>query len=146
MTPLTKVYEAFLAKITDDEYLHWTKEEINADLRKILEAAIPSFKFPRVDLTIEGDNFIGDLKAEEIKIISSYMREEWLNRCILDTENLRPLYDERDFSPANFIDKLHSLLKTEQATVRKAESDYYRSVNRKPFDYGKLAGGNNGSH
>ena len=146
MTPLTKVYEAFLAKITDDEYLYWTKEEINADLIKILEAALPSFKFPRVDITIEGDNFVGDLGAEEIKIISSYMREEWLNRCILDTENLRPLYDERDFSPANFIDKLHSLLKTEQATARKAEADYYRSIKGKPYNYGKLAGGNNGQN
>ena len=69
------------------------------------------------------------------------MKCEWLNRCIMTWENVKPLYEERDFSQANLLDKLESALETERKQAEKRESIYYRSRNGKPFDYSKLAGG-----
>ena len=37
------------------------------------------------------------------------MKCEWLNRTILTWEHVKPMYEEKDFSEANLIDKLHAL-------------------------------------
>lgn len=141
MTSIHKVYEAFLSKMLEDEWLHWTEEEIEADWRQLLNGAIPHFKFPRVNLDIDDSgNFYGDLGVEEIQILASFMKCEWLSREILTWENIKPLYVERDFSQANLIDKLQKLLDKERSEARYLERLYYRSRSRQPFDYTKLAG------
>lgn len=141
MTPLKVVYEAFLSKILEDEWLNWTEEEILTDLFELLKEAIAWFKFPRVDLSIEGENFVSKLSNDEIQILATYMKCAWLNRTILTWENVKPLYEERDFSQANLIDKFNQMLEQEKYNALKLERIYYRSVNKKPFDYTTLAGG-----
>ena len=141
MTDLQKIYDAFLSKILEDEWGNWTLEEVKLDLRQILDGALPYFKFPRVSLEIDGDSFKSDLSNEEIQIIASYMKCEYLNRTILTWENIKPLYEERDFSQANLIDKFTALLEAERINAKRLESLYYRSIKGKPFDYTVLAGG-----
>ena len=142
MTPFNKVYEAFLARILEDEWQQWMMEEAEQDWRQIMENAITWFKFPRVSLERDDDGFVEDLTSAEIQIIADFMKCEWLNRCIMTWENVKPLYEERDFSQANLLDKLGDSLEQEQKKAEKRESIYYRSRNGKPFDYSKLAGGN----
>ena len=139
MTPYTKVYEAFLARILEDEWENWLIDEAMADWEQILHMAIPHFKFPRVSLEEVDGGFSGDLGVEEIQILANFMKVEWLNRCIMTWENVKPLYVERDFSQANLLDKLNAMLKNEQANAEKMESIYYRSRKGKPFDFSKLA-------
>lgn len=143
MTSLNKIYDSFLSKMLDDEYANWTKEEVEEDLKSLLLSSLPWFKFPRHSLEIVDENFVEDLTNEEIQIISCYMKCEWLNRTILTWENVKPLYEERDFSQANLIDKFTQMLKQEKENAKRLESNYYRSVHGKPFDYTKLAGGGN---
>lgn len=76
---------------------------------------------------------------EEIQIIATYMKCEWLNRTILTWENVKPLYEERDFSQANLLSKFTELLKKEESKVHRLESIYYRAPQRKPFSYRLLA-------
>ena len=142
MTPFVKVYEAFLARILEDEWQQWMMDEAEQDWRQIMENAISWFKFPRVSLERDDDGFVGDLTSAEIQIIADFMKCEWLNRCIMTWENVKPLYEERDFSQANLLDKLGNSLEQEQKKAEKRESIDYRSRNGKPFDYSKLAGGN----
>ena len=140
MTPLEVVYDAFLATMLEDEWQLWTEAEVEQDLRAILATALPQFRFPRVDLTIEGDSFVGKLSNTEIQILARYMKCEWLNRSILTWENIKPLYEERDFSMANMLDKLYDSLAYEKKEAKRIESIYYRSIDNKPFNYSKLAG------
>lgn len=140
MTPIDKVYDAFLGKILEDEWGNWTMDEVVADLRVLLDAAISWFKFPRVDLSIEDDHFVGDLSNSEIQILATYMKCEWLNRTIMTWENVKTLYEERDFSQANLIDKLNEKLIQEKTNGKNLESIYYRSIKGKPFGYSRLAG------
>lgn len=139
MTPYSRVYDAFLARILEDEWEHWLIEEAEADWRHILEMALPWFKFPRVDLSHDDDGFSGDLGYEEIQIIANFMKCEWLNRCIMTWENVKPLYVERDFSQANLLDKLQNTLDKERANAKELESIYYRSRKGRPFDFSQLA-------
>lgn len=142
MTPYQKVYDAFLVKMLEDEWVNWTEEEISQDLRGILEGAVSWFKFPRISLDRDDVGFINDLDNEEIQILACYMKCEWLNRTILTWENVKPLYEERDFSQANLLDKFNQLLETEKYNALKLERVYYRSIKGKPFKYSKLAGNN----
>ena len=72
------------------------------------------------------------------------MKCEWLDRTILTWENVKPLYEERDFSQANLLDKFRLMLESERKNARKVESIYYRlgagKDEKKIFDYTKLAG------
>ena len=141
MASVYDVYDAFLPKMLEDEWLNWTDEEREEDWRALLDAAIPYFKFPRVSLEINGDEFVDEnVSNEEIQILATYMKCEWLNRTILTWENVKPLYVERDFSQANLIDKLKQLLEREEYKALKLERIYYRSRQKKPFEYRKLAG------
>ena len=139
MTPYSKVYEAFLARILEDEWENWLIEEAEADWKQILNMAIPHFKFPRVSLEQTDEGFSGELGTEEIQILANFMKVEWLNRCIMTWENVKPLYVERDFSQANLLDKLNAMVASERANAEKMESIYYRSRKGKPFDFSKLA-------
>lgn len=141
MTPFMKVYEAFLSRILEDEWQQWMMDEAEQDWRQLMESAIPWFKFPRVSLERTEEGFVETLGAEEIQIIADFMKCEWLNRCIMTWENVKPLYEERDFSQANLLDKLKNMLELEQKKASKREAIYYRSIKGKPFDFSKLAGG-----
>ena len=143
MISLDEIYAAFLSKMTEDEWTGWTDEEVEADWRTLLDAAIPYFKFPRVSLEydLETGQFIDEnMSNMEVQIIATYMKCEWLNRTILTWENIKPLYVERDFSQANLIDKLKALLEREEYKALKLERVYYRSRKGRPFDYRRLAG------
>ena len=139
MTPYGKVYDAFLARILEDEWDQWLIDEAAADWKQLLDMAIPHFKFPRVSLEQTDEGFCGDLGVEEIQILANFMKVEWLNRCIMTWENVKPLYVERDFSQANLLDKLNAMIASERANAEKMESIYYRSRKGRPFDFSKLA-------
>lgn len=97
-TPFIKIYDAFLARITADE---WTLEEelaiVERDWQELLKMAIFRFKYPRVDLEeveeVDGVmTFAADLTNDEIQLLALYMKHEWVKRCIASWENIRQLY------------------------------------------------------
>ena len=139
MTSFDVVYTAFLSKVLEDEWGEWREAEVEEDLFTLLQAAIARFKFPRVSLEYTSEGFTDTLTNDEVQILASYMKCEWLNRNILTWENVKPLYEERDFSQANLLDKFNNKLAAEQAQAAKLEASYSRSVKKRPFEYRRLA-------
>ena len=158
-TPFLRVYDAFLGRITADE---WTLEEelaiVERDWQELLRMAIFRFKYPRIDLTVEEidsdeetDNsqlhmyqFVNDLTNDEIQLLALYMKHEWVKRCVASWENIRQLYADKDFSQANHLDKLNKLEAAIALEVHKAEGIYDRSRQNRPANlFKKLAGKKN---
>ena len=161
-TSLTKVYDAFLARIVADD---WTLEEelaiVERDWQELLKMAIFRFKYPRVDLTMEkvnpynfptddSDNqlvrlqFKNDLTNDEIQVLALFMKHEWIKRCIASWENIRQLYASKDFSQANHLDKLIKLEAAVQIEIDHAIGIYDRSRDKRPANlFKKLAGKKN---
>lgn len=161
-TLFLKVYDAFLARITADE---WTLEEelaiVERDWQELLQMAIFRFKYPRVSLDIEEVDqnneddsldspklkmyqFVNDLTNDEIQILALYMKHEWVKRCINSWENIRQLYADKDFSQANHLDKLIKLEAAVSLEIHKAEGIYDRSRSKRPANlFKKLAGKKN---
>ena len=153
-TPFLKVYDAFLARITADE---WTLEEelaiVERDWQELLKMAIERFKYPRISLEMEeleqseSDSpitvmqFKEDLTNAEIQMLALYMKHEWVKRCIASWENIRQLYVDSDYSQANHLDKLNKLESQVALEVHKAEGRYDRSRNHSPATiFRRLAG------
>ena len=157
-TPFLKVYDAFLARITADE---WTLEEelaiVERDWQELLKMAIFRFKYPRVSLDVEEidpvDNdapqlkqyqFVDELTNDEIQILALFMKHEWIKRCIASWENIRQLYADKDFSQANHLDKLLKLEKVVDEEIHAALGIYDRSREKRPsLLFKKLAGKKN---
>ena len=156
-TPFFQVYDAFLARITADE---WTLEEelaiVERDWQELLRMAIFRFKYPRVSLKYEEIStnsnpdqlvtyqFVDTLTNDEIQILALYMKYEWISRCINSWENIRQLYADKDFSQANHLDKLLKLQVQTEKDIHKAEGIYDRSREKRPADlFKRLAGKKN---
>lgn len=142
-TPYSKIYDTFCAQITSDEWEHWEDWQRQEDWRQLMNAAIAWFKFPRIPL-IPVDalqSFTEQLGNSEIQVIVAYMKYTWVERMVIDGNNLRPYYSEVDFSPAAMLDKFQKQQEAQLKSAKMLESSYYRSVNGKPYNYGNLAGG-----
>lgn len=148
MVSLMDVYGAFLSKVNEDDWAHcYSKEDLEwflQDWRAFLNAALPYFKFPRCSLEINEEKqcFIDNkMGQEEIQIIATFMKQEWLKRTVDSWENIKTQYDEADFSQANLLKEFIALKDQVCEEARRLESIYYRSVGKSPFKYRKLAGG-----
>ena len=143
-TPLQDVYYAFLSKIEADDWM-LTEEEnvVTEDWRMLLNAAIMQFRYPRVSLDYDKESavFTDDLGNDEIQILANLMKLEWIRRCISTWDNIRQLYSDKDFSQANFLDKLNKTGEQVRDECRLMLDRYGRSTNYKPSKlFGKLAG------
>lgn len=147
-TPYQEVYDAFLAKVKEDE---WTDlSEIDyylEDWKALLHSALPFFKFPRFDTTLDDTNNCfanANLTREEIEILANLMKQEWLDRIINSWDQVKVMYDERDFSPANMVAQLIKLSDATMKKVRSLQKNYSRAINnegiKKPFDYTQFGG------
>ena len=155
-TPFLKVYDAFLARITADE---WTLEEelaiVERDWQELLKMAIARFKYPRVSLEFEEVNattddeasplkiyqFTHDLTNAEIQVLATYMKHEWVKRCVASWDHIGQLYTSKDFSAANHLDKLNDLEKSVALECEAAKDDYDKSRGFAPASiFRQLAG------
>ena len=144
LSPVQNLYNAFLALIESDEWDVWEETAVETDLQQIALAAIPWFKFPRCSLEWdeEGKFFVDEkITNTEIQIIALFMRFNWLGRVVDTWENLKPMYTERDFSPAKQMSEFRSRQDDALKQAEKLERVYYRSIKGVPFDYTKFAGG-----
>lgn len=147
-TPYQKVYDSFLAKIKEDEWTDLSEIEYYIeDWQALLHSALPFFKFPRFDTTLDDDNQCfanSELSQEEIEILANLMKQEWLDRTINSWDQVKVMYDERDFSPANMVAQLIKLSDATMKKTRMLQKNYSRSIGtngiKKPFDYTQFGG------
>jgi hypothetical protein len=147
MVKLMDVYDAFLSKVSEDEWAHcYSEEELQTflqDWRSILNSAIPYFKFPRCSLEIDEEKKVfkdKEMGSEEIQVLSTFMKQEWIKRTVDTWENIKTQYEEKDFSQANLLKTFIALRQQIIEEAQSLERIYYRSVKRRPFNYRRLAG------
>lgn len=146
-TSLQDVYDCFLSKIEADDWMleDGLSLEVKADWKMLLDAAIFQFRYPRVSLEYDADDetFIEDLSNDEIQVIASFMKLEWMRRCLATWDNIRQLYSDKDFSQANFLDKLNKSVIQVQKDCNTLVDKYGRAHHYSPNRiFGKLAGKN----
>lgn len=160
ITLFSKVYEAFLNKITEDTYLYYTREEINEDAETMLMSAINRFEYPKVNIR-DYDVEIMDMEHEsrgqfnvllgydEIEILATLMIIEWSKRKLADASLLGLIYtgsDAKSLGTKSQIEAIKSQLEFFQNESKVQKYKYaLRKVNEDKsveVDKVNLSGGN----
>ena len=143
-TPYTAVFDAYFAKVKDDIYQVMDAEELEMELIKVLEAALPRFLYPKVDLSLrDATGFTETLTNEEIQIIASLMLLVWIEARLTDVEVTRQVFRDHDFqltSQASHLRALMALKSDLKTSCRDLMHAYSKVENRKP-NFSGLAGG-----
>ena len=130
-TPLSVVYDAFLAKVEADDWMmneYW--DEVEKDWRQILDQAIFQFRYSRIPLD-----------HDDVQVLANLMKLQWVERCVATWENLRQMYSTSDYSMANFLQKLNATAQRVNDDCRYMIDRYGRSEHYKPNSiFGRLAG------
>lgn len=146
-TPFREVYNAFLARIEQDEWSLTTElGNLERDWFELLKMAINRFMFPRIELTydMELECFENELGNEEIQYLAVLMKNEWYKRCVSTWRLIQQQYHTKDFeflSQANHISKLIDLVELSNRECLNMTNLYSRVRDHKPFDWTQLAGG-----
>lgn len=144
MVSLQTLYDAFLARVTSDEWI--LPDDLTLakqDWLQLFYIAAFRFKFPRiqVDVNEERTHFVNDVTNDEIQMLAIYMKHEWVKRCVSTWEQIKVIYTNKDFSQANYLDKLIKFSEQLDAECRKESSRYGRAPNHRTFPYSQFAGG-----
>lgn len=143
-TPYTEIFDAYFLKVKDDLYGAMEREELEIELKKILQAALPRFLYPKVDLNIQDeDGFVEDLTNEEIQILASLMNLIWVESQVSDIGITRQVFRDHDFQLTSQASHLRSLLtlRGELRTLCRDLMQAYYKVNNRTPDFSGLAGG-----
>nr|DAG59903.1 MAG TPA: hypothetical protein [Caudoviricetes sp.] len=100
-TSFQDVYDVFLSKVEADDWMiteYW--DIVKKDWKMLLDAAIMRFRYPHISLDYDAkaECFDETLTNDEIQILASFMKYEWLSRCVNTWDNIRHLYSTKDFS------------------------------------------------
>ena len=129
-TPYQEIYDLFLQKINDQEFLSLPDEDIEQFCFKYLKTSITKFKKCNQDLKDRDDTLLQfnvDLLDEEKEILSIIMIEQWISPQIYNIMNLKQFMGDREFkyySQANHLDKLMMLKDTLQSDSEREVTNY----------------------
>lgn len=101
MTPYSEVFKSFLGKIQDDLYVFADQDVIEDDLVMLLNEAVVSFSYPKVDIRDKNDaglTFNVTLAVDEIEILALAMVVAWTERELHSVDMLRQSLTTKDFN------------------------------------------------
>lgn len=139
-TPLKKVYDSFLGKVTDYNFIKLNKEDkLEPVLRSYLESATVRFTNCTKDLTIDelNNSFNEDLDLFEVEILSIYMLFIYVSGKILNVKNMEQNLSEREFrkySEANHLKAMQGVRTDLQSEASQLQSSYSLRQGLEDFD------------
>lgn len=114
VTPFQEVYDVFLSKITDYDYLEFTEEDLKLELNQKLKSACAKIVYKDFSLDMVNECFSRELSDLEQEIVACWLVYEWINPRINNIEVLKQRLSNKDFqmySQANHLKELRQLRK-----------------------------------
>ena len=125
MTEYGVVFKSFLGKIRDDLYISTDVEMVENDLTILLNAAIPYFNYPKIDLRDKDDDlqiFEANLTVDEVEILAMAMVVEWTEREIHNVDMLRQSMTTKDFNTYSQSSHINALGRTADRMQKKLKN------------------------
>lgn len=113
-TEFQEVYDIFLSKITDFDYLNLVESDLQEELLQKLKSATATFFGSDIRLNIDMEIFNKELDGIEQEILAYGILYEWLSPTVFSIENTKQYINSSDwkiYSQANHLDELRLLLK-----------------------------------
>ena len=98
-TTLQDVYDSFLSKITDYDYLKLSEEDLNEELAMKLKSAIAKFIIADdIEINEITETFNRELSYLEIAILAYGMVLSWVEPLVNNVETMKQRLSSKDFS------------------------------------------------
>lgn len=98
-TTLQDVYDSFLSKITDYDYLKLSEEDLNEELAMKLKSAIAKFIIADdIEINEITETFNRELSYLEIEILAYGMVLSWVEPLVNNVETMKQRLSSKDFS------------------------------------------------
>ena len=98
-TTLQDVYDSFLSKITDYDYLKLSEEDLNEELAMKLKSAIAKFIIAHdIEINEITETFNRELSYLEIEILAYGMVLSWVEPLVNNVETMKQRLSSKDFS------------------------------------------------
>ena len=142
--PYDKFTEAFLAKVTEFEFIKLSEYERNHLIDGYMKRAIAAFKkVCKYDLTTTADDMVRefdtDIEAEDldeiVEIVSEGMLVQWMKPYTYKQENLESVLNTRDFttySPSELLLRI-------SATYAAVRKDFTNMMREYSYNHGDLS-------
>ena len=141
--PYDKFTEAFLAKVTEFDFIKLSEYERNHLIDGYMKRAIAAFKkVCKYDLTTTADDMVRefdtDIEAEDldeiVEIVSEGMIVQWMKPYTYKQENLESVLNTRDFttySPSELLLRI-------SATYAAVRKDFTNMMREYSYNHGDL--------
>lgn len=141
--PYDKFTEAFLAKVTEFDFIKLSEYERNHLIDGYMKRAIAAFKkVCKYDLTTTADDMVRefdtDIEAEDldeiVEIVSEGMLVQWMKPYTYKQENLESVLNTRDFttySPSELLLRI-------SATYAAVRKDFTNMMREYSYNHGDL--------
>lgn len=142
--PYDKFTEAFLAKVTEFDFIKLSEYERNYLIDGYMKRAIAAFKkVCKYDLTTTADDMVRefdtDIEAEDldeiVEIVSEGMLVQWMKPYTYKQENLESVLNTRDFttySPSELLLRI-------SATYAAVRKDFTNMMREYSYNHGDLS-------
>lgn len=136
-TPFSSLFEAFLNKITDYDFVSLPTENVESIMTNYLKSSIVRFRKCQKDINDFDEDlqqFNIDLSLDEIEILTNWMKYYWIDQQINRVELYRQSLSSKDFamySQANHLDKMNMIRKELYLEINQMITDY-------SYDFGEL--------
>lgn len=141
MTSFETVFDVFLHKIIDRNFIEIPEEVAIDDLKHLLKSAIFNFEYPRISLATEDslDAFAEDLTNDEIQLLASIMVKDWFSRNSKNIDLYTMDMTTSEFKTFSKGSQLSSLQKMGES-LESEINDLKRIYHMRDGSYSRLAG------
>lgn len=111
-TTFKEVFEYFLSKIRDYDFVKLSEEELIMELTQKLKSAFAKASFKDVELDLLTNTFTRELSTLEIEALSYWLVYEWINTKVNNVELFKYKMSSKDYerySEANHLKELVSV-------------------------------------
>jgi len=129
-TPYSAVFDSFLMKVTDYNFLKLSQEDLEEELLGFMKSSIVKFYKSKIDLSDRDDTlkqFNKTLTDFEVEVIATLMVVEYLKPEIVKMQLIRQQLTDADFkiySQANHLSAISDLYDKMKSEASKLIVDY----------------------
>lgn len=105
-TTFEEVFECFLSKVRDYDFVKLTEEELVIELTQKLKSAFAKSEFKNIELDLSMEEFTRELSSLEIEALGYWLVYEWINPRVNNVELFQYRMSSSDydrFSEANHL-------------------------------------------
>lgn len=136
-TAFENVFDNFLSKIRDYDFVKLTQDELNEELIQKLKSAFPKCEFENVELNLLMEEFTRELSSLEIEALSYWLVYEWVTPMVNNVELFKYKLASSDYKKFSEANHLKQMLNIRDSAYSDA-SYYSNKVNIKNMNKGLM--------